>query len=220
MPRRSRASASSTGPRSRTWRSAIASASATLRDLDSGAVRRMSCRFLIGCDGARSVVRKAIGAKLSGDEVVQRVQSTYIRAPDLIKLQRHERAWGTGSINPRRAGMVYAIDGVERWLVHNYMKPDEPDFDSARPRRLHPHHPRRRPRFSLRHHLQRGLGRTPADRGQIPRPLRVHRRRRGAYLGALCGLWHERRHCRRHEPVVAAGGPSQRLGAAVHSGRL
>ena len=107
------------------------SASAALRDLDSGAVSRMSCRFLIGCDGARSVVRKAIGARFSGDEVVQRVQSTYIRAPDLIKLQQHERAWGTGSINPRRAGMVYAIDGAERWLVHNYMKPDEGDFDSV-----------------------------------------------------------------------------------------
>ena len=197
------------------------SASATLRDLDSGAVSRMSCRFLIGCDGARSVVRKAIGAKLSGDEVVQRVQSTYIRAPDLIKLQQHERAWGTGSINPRRAGMVYAIDGVERWLVHNYMKPDEGGFriqvdrDACIRTILGVG-----PRFPLRHHLQGGLGRTPADRGQIPRPQRLHRRRRGAYLGALCGLWHERRHCRCHEPVVAAGGPSQRLGAAVHSGRL
>jgi len=36
----------------------------------------------VGCDGARSVVRKAIGAELSGDAVIQRVQSTYIRAPD------------------------------------------------------------------------------------------------------------------------------------------
>jgi 2-polyprenyl-6-methoxyphenol hydroxylase-like FAD-dependent oxidoreductase len=108
-----------------------ASATATLRDLDSGKVRRINCRFLIGCDGARSIVRKAIGAKFSGDEVVQRVQSTFIRAPDLIHLQRHERAWGTGSINPRRAGMVYAIDGRERWLVHNYMKPGEGDFDSV-----------------------------------------------------------------------------------------
>jgi 2-polyprenyl-6-methoxyphenol hydroxylase-like FAD-dependent oxidoreductase len=106
-------------------------ASAMLRDLDSGAMRRMNSRFLVGCDGARSIVRKAIGAKLSGDDVVQRVQSTYIRAPDLLNLQRHERAWGTGSINPRRAGMVYAIDGRERWLVHNYMKPDEPDFEQV-----------------------------------------------------------------------------------------
>ncbi len=107
------------------------SASAGLRDLDSGAVRRLNCRYLIGCDGARSVVRKAIGAELGGDAVVQRTQSTYIRAPDLIDLQQHASAWGTGAINPRRSGMVYAIDGRERWLVHNYMKPGEGDFDSV-----------------------------------------------------------------------------------------
>jgi 2-polyprenyl-6-methoxyphenol hydroxylase-like FAD-dependent oxidoreductase len=107
------------------------SASAALRDLDTGAVSRLSCRYLIGCDGARSVVRKAIGAELAGDAIVQRVQSTYIRAPDLIHRQLHERAWGTGVINPRRAGMVYAIDGSERWLVHNYMKQAEGDFDSV-----------------------------------------------------------------------------------------
>jgi 2-polyprenyl-6-methoxyphenol hydroxylase-like FAD-dependent oxidoreductase len=107
------------------------SASVNIRDLDSGAVRRQNYRYLIGCDGARSVVRKAIGAELSGDAIVQRVQSTYIRAPGLIDLQQSARAWGTGAINPRRAGMVYAIDGSERWLVHNYMKPGEGDFDSV-----------------------------------------------------------------------------------------
>jgi 2-polyprenyl-6-methoxyphenol hydroxylase-like FAD-dependent oxidoreductase len=107
------------------------SARANLRDLDTGAVRRVECRFLIGCDGARSVVRKAIGAELTGDAVIQRVQSTFIRAADLIGRQRHERAWGTGAINPRRSGMVYAIDGSERWLVHNYLKPDEGDFEQV-----------------------------------------------------------------------------------------
>ena len=107
------------------------SASLALRDLDSGAVRRTNCRYLIGCDGARSIVRKAVGAELTGDAVVQRVQSTFIRAPGLIDRQRHERAWGTGVINPRRAGMVYAIDGSERWLVHNYMKPGEGDFETV-----------------------------------------------------------------------------------------
>src|SRR5947209_4138249 len=106
-------------------------ATAALRDLDTGSVTRLACRYLLGCDGARSIVRKAIGAELTGDAVVQRVQSTFIRAPDLIGRQRHERAWGTGAINPRRAGMVYAIDGRERWLVHNYLKPDEADFDSV-----------------------------------------------------------------------------------------
>src|ERR1700730_7479325 len=32
------------------------SASVALRDLDTGAFRRMDCRFLVGCDGARSAV--------------------------------------------------------------------------------------------------------------------------------------------------------------------
>lgn len=101
------------------------------RNLDTGAVTPVSCRFLIGCDGARSVVRKAIGAELSGDAVIQRVQSTYIRAPGLIDRQQSASAWGTGAINPRRSGMVYAIDGRERWLVHNYMRPGEGDFDEV-----------------------------------------------------------------------------------------
>jgi hypothetical protein len=72
-----------------------------------------------------------MGAELAGDAVIQRVQSTYIRAAELIGRQSCERAWGTGSINPRRSGMVYAIDGRERWLVHNYMTPGEGDFDSV-----------------------------------------------------------------------------------------
>ena len=106
-------------------------AGVTLRDLDSGAVRRVDCRFLIGCDGARSVVRRAIGAELSGDAIIQRVQSTFIRAPGLIDRQQHQSAWGTGAINPRRSGMVYAIDGNERWLVHNYLRPNEDDFEAV-----------------------------------------------------------------------------------------
>jgi 2-polyprenyl-6-methoxyphenol hydroxylase-like FAD-dependent oxidoreductase len=106
-------------------------ARASLRDLDTGAVTQVNCRYLIGCDGARSIVRKAIGAELSGDAVIQRVQSTYIRAPGLIDRQQSVPAWGTGSINPRRSGMVYAIDGRERWLLHNYMKPGEGDFDEV-----------------------------------------------------------------------------------------
>src|SRR5947209_4294980 len=78
----------------------------TLRDLDTNEPKTIGCRYLVGCDGARSVVRKAIGAEFVGDAVIQRVQSTYIRAPDLLARQRHAPAWGTGSINPRRSGMV------------------------------------------------------------------------------------------------------------------
>ena len=87
-------------------------------------------RYLVGCDGGRSMVRGAIGAKLRGDAVVQRVQSTYIRAPGLIDLMEVPPTWGMFAFNPVRTGVVYSIDGRETWLVHNYLRDDEADFDS------------------------------------------------------------------------------------------
>ncbi len=104
---------------------------ATLRNLDSNAETTIRAEYLIGADGARSTVRRAIGATLQGDPVVQRVQSTYIHAPDLIDLIPDRPAWVMFSLNPRRSGNVMAIDGRERWLIHNYLRDDEPNFDSV-----------------------------------------------------------------------------------------
>ena len=100
-------------------------------DLDTGKPLRIRCDYLVGCDGGRSGVRKAIGAKLSGTEVVGRVQSTYFRGPSLLRLAKHKPAWATFSLNPRRSGNVYAIDGRETWLMHNYLRAEETDFDSV-----------------------------------------------------------------------------------------
>ena len=105
--------------------------SATARDLDTGSETIIESRFLIGCDGGRSSVRKAIGASFVGDAVIQRVQSTYIRAPRLLEMLEAGPAWAMFSLNPRRSGNVYAIDGKEKWLVHNYLREDEPDFESV-----------------------------------------------------------------------------------------
>ena len=103
-------------------------ARARARDLKTGEPLIVDCRYMVGCDGGSSLVRKAIGARLHGDPVVQRAQSSFIRAPALIGLQREERAWATFSLNPRRSGNVYAIDGRETWIVHNYLRPGEEDF--------------------------------------------------------------------------------------------
>ena len=99
--------------------------------LDTGALVSIRCQYMVGCDGGRSNTRKKIGAKLEGVDVVGRVQSTYIRAPELIKRLNVAPAWATFSLNPRRCGNVYAIDGQENWLIHNYLKEDETDFDSV-----------------------------------------------------------------------------------------
>lgn len=103
---------------------------AVVVDLDTQQERRIRARYLVGCDGGSSTVRKAIGARLEGTPVIQRVQSTYIRAPQLISMMPGEPAWCYYSVNPRRCGTVFAIDGQATWLVHNHLNPDEPEFDS------------------------------------------------------------------------------------------
>ena len=104
---------------------------ASAHHLDSGEELQVTARYLVGCDGGRSEVRRGIGARLDGDAVVQRVQSSYIRAPRLLSLLPTTPAWGNVSLNPRRSGTVYAIDGRETWLIHNYLREDEADFDAV-----------------------------------------------------------------------------------------
>nr|PZN78579.1 MAG: monooxygenase [Pseudomonadota bacterium] len=100
-------------------------------DLDSGEPLTIRCRYLVGCDGGRSNVRRQIGAKLVGDAVIQRVQSTCIRAPGLLERITPERAWMSYIYNLDRAGNLVAIDGKELWLIHNYLLPHEPDYESV-----------------------------------------------------------------------------------------
>ncbi|HYM71909.1 MAG TPA: FAD-dependent oxidoreductase [Stellaceae bacterium] len=104
---------------------------ATLRDLDSGASRPIRCRYLVGCDGGHSLVRKRIGARLQGTAIVQRVQSTFIRAPQLLGMVKGKPSWVNFALNPRRSGNVMAIDGRETWIVFNYLREDETGFEAV-----------------------------------------------------------------------------------------
>jgi 2-polyprenyl-6-methoxyphenol hydroxylase-like FAD-dependent oxidoreductase len=101
------------------------------QELGSGDEVRVTARYLVGCEGGRSLVRKAIGAKLMGEEVIQRVQSSYIRAPSLYERITKPDAWMSYIYSPERSGNLVAIDGRETWLVHNYLLPDEEGFQSV-----------------------------------------------------------------------------------------
>ncbi len=97
---------------------------ASTKNLEDNSDHDISARYLIGCDGAHSEIRRKIGARLSGDRAVIEVQSTYIRAPTLLDMMPAP-AWAIDCINPRSRGLVFAIDGRERWLVHNFLRPGE-----------------------------------------------------------------------------------------------
>ena len=104
---------------------------AVARDLATGERYTIRSSYLVGCDGGRSEIRRAIGARLTGDEVIQRVQSSYIHAPQLRDLITPPRAWMSYLYNPERQGNLVAIDGMDRWLLHNYLLPHEGDFESV-----------------------------------------------------------------------------------------
>jgi 2-polyprenyl-6-methoxyphenol hydroxylase-like FAD-dependent oxidoreductase len=103
---------------------------ATAAALDGGDDLVISADYLIGADGAHSMVRRRIGASLTGDAVLEQRQSSYIRAPELLRATPTKPAWANTSLNPRRSANMFAIDGRETWLVHNYMRPGE-TFDSV-----------------------------------------------------------------------------------------
>src|SRR5579871_2490171 len=104
---------------------------ARARDLETNHDVTIAADYLIGCDGGRSIVRKLIGSRLTGTDVVQRVQSTYIHAPALKDLITQKPAWMTMSLNPRRCGTTVSIDGRDNWLIHNHLAPEEIEFDSV-----------------------------------------------------------------------------------------
>lgn len=104
---------------------------AQAEELDGDETIEIGCEYLVGCEGGRSETRRAIGAELQGDAEIGRVQSTFIRAPTLLGSLKAKPAWGTFSLNARRSGNVYAIDGRTTWLVHNYLRSDEHDFEAV-----------------------------------------------------------------------------------------
>lgn len=100
------------------------------QNLDDQTQLEIHADFIIGCDGGRSMVRKKMGIQLSGVGELGKVQSTCIRAPQLLSLLNDTPAWATFSVNPERGGNVYAIDGQEIWLIHNYLITGEDDFEA------------------------------------------------------------------------------------------
>ncbi len=108
---------------------------AVLRHAGTGEERRLRARFVVGCDGARSDVRRSIGVKLRGDDNLSRTRSVYLRSRELKARQSRAPAWMTWIVNPQRRGNVIALDGEELWLCHCTLRRDEA-FDAADTRTL------------------------------------------------------------------------------------
>ncbi|MBX3484289.1 FAD-dependent monooxygenase [Phenylobacterium sp.] len=90
----------------------------------------IKARFLAGCDGGRSTVRKAMGVKLVGDAELGRTRTTLIRSAAVRDLFGDRRpAWMSWVVNDKVRGNVVAINGEDIWLVHRSLTSAHADYD-------------------------------------------------------------------------------------------
>jgi 2-polyprenyl-6-methoxyphenol hydroxylase-like FAD-dependent oxidoreductase len=80
-------------------------------------------QYLVGCDGGRSDVRKALGISFRGEAGLEqrhfggRWFSSYIRAPELYeKYLGRRKAWQYWAVNPQIRSTMIAVDGREEFL--------------------------------------------------------------------------------------------------------
>lgn len=97
-------------------------------DADAVTVR---ARFLVGADGARSSVRRALGIEWGGETGIQRefmggkMFAVYLRSPGFLSVLRHPKAWMYVAVNHQRRAFMASVDGVSEFAFHAALRPGE-----------------------------------------------------------------------------------------------
>lgn len=95
-------------------------------------------QYLVGCDGGRSEVRRALGIKFRGEAGLEqryfggRMFSTYVRAPSLYPdFLGRRRAWQYWAVNPEIRASLIAVNGKDEFLFRTRAEePDQPPSDA------------------------------------------------------------------------------------------
>ncbi|HYR33447.1 MAG TPA: FAD-dependent monooxygenase, partial [Burkholderiales bacterium] len=106
---------------------------------EGGKPVKVRSAYLVGADGARSLVRQSMGWRHTGetgvtrDFVGGRMYAVYCRVPDFYRAVRHAPAWMNVSFNRERRAFMPAIDGSGQFAFHTQLKPheDEARIDEA-----------------------------------------------------------------------------------------
>ncbi len=94
----------------------------------------MRAQYLVGADGARSSVRRALSIAWQGDTGIKRnfmggkMLAVYLRAPDFYTLNPNDRAWMYGQVHPALRAFIMSVDGHGEFAFHTQV-PDGMDGD-------------------------------------------------------------------------------------------
>ncbi|MEJ8814751.1 FAD-dependent oxidoreductase [Variovorax ureilyticus] len=105
--------------------------SASVRPTDGGPAQEVRAKFLVGADGARSLVRLKLDIEWGGETGIQRefmggkMFAIYLRAPEFVSTLRHPKAWMYVAVNHRRRAFMASVDGVSEYAFHAALRPGE-----------------------------------------------------------------------------------------------
>ncbi len=88
---------------------------AQVRDLDTGTTHSIHSDYLVGTDGARSLVRNAIGAKMEGTRGLSRNYNVVFRAPGLDRAHKHGPAIMYWQVNRDVPSVIGPMDRGDKW---------------------------------------------------------------------------------------------------------
>ncbi|MEV0827154.1 FAD-dependent monooxygenase [Nonomuraea rubra] len=87
----------------------------TVRITSGDQEREVRARYVVGCDGPRSVTRAAIGSRYEGRQDARPNFNIVFRAPGLAERMRHGPAVHYWVLNPAQPGMLGRLDLKDTW---------------------------------------------------------------------------------------------------------
>jgi len=89
---------------------------AVIENAETGAREEILARYIVGCDGARSLVRETLGIAMQGNPVLTYTTNVIFRCPQLLSLHDKGKAYRHIFIGPEGTwATIVAINGRDEW---------------------------------------------------------------------------------------------------------